>query len=168
MCNPAFIAAGQAALSIGQQAVQFIGQKQQAHVARTYANLNYANRYNIVQQQSGQLDQEHSEKALDSAIVAAQAGGRISASSADLGYSGASLEQAINADLFGIGRQESADAVNERNARTQLGNELTGARIERASTIARNPGPSTAGLVLGIGKSVLDAGSSYASMTRGG
>lgn len=168
MCNPALaIAAAGAALQIGQSVVQYKGQQFQSEQAATYANLNYANRYNIVQQQGTQLSEERSQKAMDSAIAAAQSGGRISASAADMGFSGASLEQSLNADLFGLGRQSESEAINDRNQREQLGNELTGAGIERASTIASHPKPSSLGLVLGIGQAVTQAAGSYKQMSKG-
>lgn len=161
MCSPMLLAASTSALSIGQKFVQFQGQSQQAAAARTVAGLNFANRSNIVQQQSTQLDQERSEKALDSAITRVTTQGAISASASDLGYGSSSLISALNADEFGIGRIVAVDEVNDRNSRLQLSNELTAANIERVSTISRNPKPSKLALAIGIGQSIAGGASDY-------
>lgn len=164
MCDPTMIAAATTALSVGQKVLAYQGQSQQAASARTVAGLNFANRSNIVAQQSTQLDQERSEKALDTAITSVRTQGTISASASDLGYGPSSLISALNADEFGIGRIVAVDEVNDRNSRLPLSNELTGANIERVSAIARNPKPSKLGLAIGLGQSLTQGASDYKNL----
>ena len=163
MCDPLTIAAATAALSVGQTVMTHIGTNQAFQANKRAAHLDYANRFNVTEQQRQQLDAERSEKAFDTAIASIQSEGRISASASDLGLSSGNILSTINADMFGLGRQDSIDALNDQNARNQISNERRGAEIARNSKIASAPRSSGLALVLGVGKGVLEGAGAYKS-----
>lgn len=164
MCSPGALAAGQAAVGIASAVAGHIGQKQAYKANREAAQYNFANRFNASETQRVQMDQERSEKAFDTAIAAVQAQGRIAASASEMGLSAGAAQQGFNSEMFGLGRQASVDDANDANQRVQLANERRGADIARISQINSVSKPSALGLVLGIGKAVVDAGTSYKQM----
>lgn len=164
MCDPLTISAITTTLAVGQQVAQYQGAKAQAAGARQAANLNYAQQWNVTEARREQLDSEASEKSLDTAIAALQSEGRIAASASESGYSSGAIIEAINADMFGLGRNAEIDAVNDRNARNQLANERMGAAITRSSALANNKGPSSLSLVLGLGQAVAGGVKDYRAM----
>jgi hypothetical protein len=145
MCDPLSIAAVTFAVGAGQQVSQYVGEKQAYSANKTAANLNFANQHDILQQKHIQLDQQNSENALDTAIATVKAQGEVAASAASLGMSSSSIVGALNADMFGIGRQYSAEQTNDQNQRVQLANESRGAEIARNSQImsVSKPEPPT-------------------------
>jgi hypothetical protein len=163
MCGPIAVGALSAALAIGQTVTGYIGQNQAYNANTTAANLTAANESNILGQQRVQLDQAKSENAFDSAIAAAQSQGRITASASEQGLSNTSLVQALNADMFGIGRQVSIENANDQNARNQLANQAQGIELDRNSRIASVSKPSGLSLVLGIGGGALAGVNGYAA-----
>jgi cell division protein FtsL len=148
-------------LAIGQAGATYVGQKQAYSSNVTASNLTAANEYNILEQKRVQVDQERSESALDTAIAAAQSQGRITASASEQGLSNTSLIQALNADMFGIGRQASIESANDQNQRNQLSNESQGVELDRRARIASVSKPSGLSLVLGIGQGALGGISAY-------
>jgi hypothetical protein len=167
MCDPVslgLIAAATFAVGAASDISQYMGEKQAYKVNQQVANLNYANNANIIQQKRVQLDQEKSEKAVDTAITTVRAEGAVSAAAGSMGLSSSSIVQAINADMFGIGRQFTADETNDQNQRLQLANELSGADIERRGKIASvsKPGLGTLGIAI-AGDAVKGVGT-YVSM----
>lgn len=161
MCDPISIGAVTAALSVGQAVLSYEGQRQAYNVNEDAANLNYAQEINVNEQKRVQLDAERSEKAFDTAITAAQAEGRIAASASERGLGSSSIIQAINADMFGIGRQASVEGLNDQNARNQLALERGGAEISRASSINSMQKPGALSLVLGVGQGVMKGVNAY-------
>lgn len=164
MCDPLTIAAASSFIAVGQQVSQYVGQQQQARVARRVANLNYAQESNVLEARRVELDAEASEKALDTAIAGLQSEGRIAASASELGFSSGASIQAINADMWGLGRADSIEELNDQNMRNQLAREREGAQITRNSSLAANRGPSTLGLVLGVGQAVVGGARDYRQM----
>jgi N-acyl-D-aspartate/D-glutamate deacylase len=163
MCDPLSIAAVTFAVGAGQQVSQYVGEKQAYSANKTAANLNFANQHDILQQKHIQLDQQNSENALDTAIATVKAQGEVAASAASLGMSSSSIVGALNADMFGIGRQYSAEQTNDQNQRVQLANESRGAEIARNSQIAAVAKPNLLNLGLGIGGAALKGASAYSS-----
>ena len=165
MCNPMLaIAAATSVLSIGSSIVERAGAKQAYNANVTAANLNYAQQQNVINQKASQIDQNASERVFDSAITRQQAEGRIAASATSQGLAPTSIIQALNADMFGIGRQDAVATANDNNSRAQLINEQQGAIIERQSQINRVAKPSGLSLALGIGKGVLAGANAYHSL----
>ena len=161
MCAPLIVGGLSAALSIGQTALGFVGQRQAFRANERAANLTAANERNILEQQRVQLDQERSETVLDTAIASAQSQGRISASASERGLGNASLIQSLNADMFGIGRQASTEEANDQNARNQLATQSQGITLDRNARVASVSKPSGLGLVLGIGSGVASGITSF-------
>lgn len=155
MCDPLTIGASVALLSVGSSVMQHIGTNQAYKANQLAANLSYANESDIIGQKAGQLDQEKSETAEDTAIAAAQAQGSIAASAADQGLGAASISQSLHASMFGIGRQQGIADLNDSNARAQLSNEKRGNSISRQSQIASKSRSSLAELGIGVGKGVM-------------
>jgi hypothetical protein len=168
MCNPVLIGAATAALAVGGAVVDHIGTNQMAAATTQAANLDYANRSDIIEQQRVQLDQEKSTRVEDSAIASAQASGRIAASAADKGLGYASTSQALHAEFFGIGRQDSIADANDLNQRVQLSNERRGAAISREAKIASAPRSGLLNLGLGVGKGVFSGFNAYNSASKAG
>jgi hypothetical protein len=166
MCDPATLAAVTFAVGAGQQVSQYVGEKQAYKANKVAANLNYANQHDILGQKRIQLDQQNSENALDTAIATVKAEGEVAASAASLGMSSASIVGALNADMFGIGRQYSAEQTNDQNQRVQLANEARGAAISRESQIMSVSKPGLLDLGLGIGAAALKGAGAYT--TAGG
>lgn len=166
MCDPITIAAATFAVGAAQQVSQYAGEKQAYAANKTAANLNFANQQDILGQKRVQLDQQRSENALDTAIATVKAQGSVAASAASMGMSSASIVGALNADMFGIGRQYSAEQTNDQNQRLQLANESRGAAISRESQIMQVSKPGLADLALGIGGAALKGASAYS--TAGG
>lgn len=137
----------------------------QAYAAnKTAANYNYANRMDILGQQRVQLDQAKSENAFDTAIAGLKAQGRIASEGASGGWAASSTIGALNADMFGLGREAGTEDIKDQNQRVQLGNEATGAAIARTSQINSKAHDSGLALALGIGGDFVKGASSYASM----
>jgi hypothetical protein len=165
MCNPLLaLAAPPAVLGVGQAVASYAGQKQAYASNATAANLNFARQSDIINQKATQLNQERSEKAFDTAIVAARSRGRINAALSDRGLAPGSIVTQLNADMFGLGRQVSMEEANDRNARAQLGNELAGAEVSRSNQINSMAKPSKLSLILGIGQGVMSGVSTYSSL----
>jgi hypothetical protein len=161
MCGPLAVGGLSALLAVGQTVSGYIGQKQAYNSNVIASNLTAANESNILDQKRVQIDQERSESVLDTAITAAESQGRISASASERGLSNTSLIQALNADMFGIGRQASIESANDQNQRNQLSNEKQGVELDRRSRIASVSKPSGLSLVLGIGQGALGGISAY-------
>lgn len=168
MCNPVLIGVAVAALSVGSAVVEHVGTNQAYAANKQGANLNYANQREVIQQKAVQLDQEKSETAFDTAIATAQAQGSIAASASDQGLGAPSIAQALHADMFGIGRQQSLADLNDSNARAQLANERKGADITRQTTINSKPRSGAAQLGLGVGKGILAGFNAAGSAQKAG
>lgn len=168
MCDPLTIGIATAALSVGSAVVEHIGTNQMAKATETAANLDYANRVNVINQQAVQLDQEKSARAEDTAIAAAQAEGRIAASAADRGLGYSSISQALHSEMFGLGRQDSIANLNDLNQRAQLANEQQGAAIAREAKIASAPKSGLLNLGLGVGKGVMSGFNAYSGAKKAG
>lgn len=165
MCDPLTASAvATAGLSIGQAGLAYAGQNQASQTAGRYANLNYAQARETASIRANQQDQAQSEDAFDTAIAGAKAQGDIVASASDLGASPGSIAHSLNSAMFGLGRQATAEAINDNNQRLQLGQDLIGADNARRNTIASNPKGSPISLALGVGKGVL---SGYNTYTKG-
>ena len=166
MCDPITIAAATFAVGAGQAVSGYFGAQEAYKANKQAANLSAAYQHDVIQQKSIQLDQEKSEKALDTAIATVRAQGQVAASASAMGVAPSSIVGAINADMFGIGRQAMADETNDRNARLQLSNELRGAEIERVSKINSVAKPGVLDLALGIAGAGLKGVDAYS--TAGG
>lgn len=166
MCDPVSLGIATAALGVGQSVSAFIGGRQAYAVNKEVANLNYANQRDIIDQKRVQLDQNKSENAVDTAIASVKAQGEVAASAASMGLSSSSIAQALNSDMFGIGRQVEAESVNDQNQRLQLANEQRGAAVEREAQIASKSRPGALDLALSIGSDALKGASAYS--TAGG
>lgn len=166
MCDPVSIGLATFAVGAAQQGVEFLGERQAYKANKVAANLNYANQSDIISQKRVQLDQEHSENALDTAIATVKAQGSVAASAASMGMSSASIVGALNADMFGIGRQAGAEQANDNNQRLQLANEARGAAISRESQIMSVAKPGLLNLGIGFASSALKGAGAYS--TAGG
>lgn len=164
MCDPLSLAAVTTVLSVGGEALGFVGQNQLAAQNKTAANLAYAEDQNAISRRSAELDQTVSENAFDTAVTTAQEQGRISASAADRGLGSSSFISAINASQFGIGRQVSAELLNDQNARTQLASERQASGIRRDNQIRSVPKSNPLSLALGIGKGALAGFNTYSGL----
>jgi hypothetical protein len=155
MCDPVSIGVTTAALAVGTQVAGAVGQNKAAGANQTAANLTFANQQDTLRQQAVQIDQESSQKSFDTAITAIQSEGSIAASAGEQGLAPTSITQALNASMFGIGRQATADNVNADNERRQLTNQARGNDINRVSQISKVRKASTVGLLLGVGNGIM-------------
>jgi hypothetical protein len=155
MCDPVSIGVATAAVAVGGTVASAVGQNKAAGANQTAANMTFASQQDTLRDQAVQIDQESSEKSFDTAITAIQSEGAIAASAGEQGLAPTSITQALNASMFGIGRQASADDVNARNQRAQLTTEAKGNDISRISQIKKVRPMSTVGLALGVGQGIL-------------
>jgi N-acyl-D-aspartate/D-glutamate deacylase len=163
MCDPISIGAATFLVGAGQTISSYLGQQAAYKENKVAANLNYANQHDILEQRRVQLDQQKSENALDTAIATVRAQGEVAAAAGSMGLSSSSIVQALNADMFGIGRQAMAEDTNDQNQRIQLSNELRGAEISRVSQIGKVTKPGLLDLGLGLAGDALKGVGSYSN-----
>lgn len=169
MCDPiTATAVATAALSVGQAVATHVGTNQAYHANEKAANYNYANDLTTLEQKRVELDQNRSENAFDTAIATAKEQGRIAASASDQGLGAVSIVGALNAGMFGIGRNAEVEDINDSNARLQLAQERTGADIRRQSQINSKPRSSALQLALGVGQGIMDGVNAGAGAKGGG
>lgn len=159
---PLALAATSAVVGIGSSVASYIGQNQAAHAAQKAANLNYANKANQVATENTRLSNQETQTNVSNAVRAAQSMGEIAASSSSLGSP--TVHQLIGANLAGLNRARGVTDANAAARRVDLSTELYGAALERNSTIASNPRATLGSLALGIGSSLVNAGTTYASL----
>lgn len=168
MCDPITIGAATAALSIATTTVGYIGQGQAYKANETAANINYARDQDAAGRQQVQLDKKASENSFDTAIAQLQAEGDIAASATDRGLGTSSIVQSLNASMFGIGRQATAESINDRSARQNIAESRTDAQVRRQSQINSLSKPSSLSLVLGIGQGALAGANAYNGAKKAG
>lgn len=149
MCDPVSI--GTAALMALTTVTEHIGTNQAAAATEQAANIDFARESDALARDQVSLDQEKSEKAFDTAITAARSKGDIFTFGADTGASSTSLAQQLNASMFGIGREATADDINDTNARVEIANRRGDAQVRRQSRINSAPRSSTLSLLIGLG-----------------
>lgn len=168
MCDPTggllTMSVASALIGVGTAYTGFKAQQQMAVDNAAAANLQYAREREAFSARSSEMDQQRTENALDRAIEARAAEGRIAASGAERGLSGASIATQLNVADVGAGRAFAIDALNFDNAREQLSRDIVGADITRQSQIASVPKPSSASLLLGVGSGVLQGANTYGSL----
>lgn len=150
MCDPVtmgVIVASTSAISAG---LAFGGKQEERATNIADANAGYANTFNSIQTQAGELDTQRSENAVTAMINAAASRGHISASASSMGADAATTTAMANAGDFDVGRDLSLKNVNTENQRVQLGQNLKDASLRRQSQINQTPAPSVAGLLLNI------------------
>lgn len=164
MCDPLTISAvATAALSIGSSVLEYQGTREAYAQNQAMANYNYALDRETLGRKAVELDQAKSENAVDTAIAAARAQGDIAASASEQGLSSGSIIRAVNASMFGLGRDYSAEQINDQSQRVQLAADARGAEIARRNQIAQRPKASKAGLAIGVGKGLLSGFNTFAA-----
>lgn len=163
MCDPVMIGAATAALSIGQAAMTYVGANQAYEANRQAANLSYAQDSNAIGRQQVQLDQERSESALDTAIASLQAQGEIAASAASSGLASSSIIRSVNAEMFGIGRNATAEEKNNLNRRVELASSRSEADLRRQNQINSRSRSSLLELGVNVGAGALQGYNAYSS-----
>jgi len=168
MCDPVTIGLTTAALSIASTVTGYIGQNQAYEANRQASNLNYAREMEAVGRQQVQLDKKASENAFDTAIATVRAQGDISASASDRGLSTQSIAQQLNATMFGIGRQATAEDINDQSVRDNLAASKTDADLRRQSQINSVQKGSALSLAIGIGQGALSGVNAKNSAKKAG
>lgn len=161
MCDPVSIGAATFALSSATAITSHIGQNQAYAANAQAANYNYARENEALGRQAVQLDKEQSETAFDTAIAGIRAEGDIVASASDRGLGSSSIAQQLNASMFGLGRQATAEEDNFATSRANLSSSRTDASIRRQSQINSQRKSGALNLALGIGNSALAGANSY-------
>lgn len=167
MCDPVSIGIATFALGTAQAVSTHVGMNAAYEANRQAANYNYARDVEAANRQDSQLQQEHSQQVLDTAIAGLKARGDISASAADMGLAPSSISHQINAAMFGLGRQATIEDKNFSNQRIEIANSRTDADIKRQSQINSKSKSNAAMLALGIGSSALQGVNSYNSAKKG-
>lgn len=168
MCDPVSLGIATFALSATQAISSYVGQNALSKANEQAANYNYAREQGAINRQDVQLQEEHSQKVMDTAIATLAARGDISASASSMGLSQGSLASQINASMFGIGRNATIEDKNFTNQRIELANSRTDAELKRQNQINSQPRATTASLVLGLGKSALSGYNSYQGASKAG
>lgn len=166
MCDPVSIGIATFALGTAQAVSTQVGMNQAYEANRQAANYNYARDIEAANRQDSQLQQEHSQQVLDTAIAGLKARGDISASAADMGLAPSSISHQLNAGMFGLGRQATIEDKNFQNQRIEIANSRTDADIKRQSQINSKSKSNAAMLALGIGSSALQGVNSYNSAKK--
>jgi hypothetical protein len=161
MCDPVTIAVTTAAVSAASSIMGFEGATQQSHQNANAANATYANTYNALEEQRGQIDAQASENSVSALIDRVKAQGAISASASSMGTGGATSKELANAADFDAGRSLSIENLNTQGQRLQVQNQLGAADITRRNKIASMPAPSPLSLVLGLAKAGLQGAGGY-------
>lgn len=168
MCDPVTIGIATAAIAGLQQVSSYVGQNQMASANRQAANYNYAREREAIGRQDVQLQQENSEAAFDTAITSAGERGKIAVSAAENGLAPSSLVSQLNAGMFGIARQRSAELTNLTNRRVALADSRTDAALRRDSQIASKPKATVASLVIGLGSAAVQGVNAHGTASRAG
>ena len=166
MCDPVSIGIATFALGTTQAVATHAGMSQQYEANKLAANYNYAREQEAISRQDVQLQQEHSQQVLDTAIAALKARGDISASAADMGLAPSSISHQLNAGMFGLGREATIQDKNFQNQRTELANSRTDAALKRQNQINSKPKSNAATLALGVANSGLQAVNSYSAAKK--
>lgn len=166
MCDPVTIGAITLALSSAQAVATHVGTNQAYAANEDAANLTFARETDALNRQQTQLDKERSESVLDTAISTLQAQGAIAASASSSGLSSGSLIRSINTSMFGIGRNATAEEINDRSRRQELATSRTDAELRRQGQINSAPRSSLLELGLNLGSSALQGYNSYSSAKK--
>lgn len=167
MCDPVTIsAAALFALQAGSQVAGHIGTNQAYKANQQAANYSFARDTEAINRQDAQLQAENSERSFDTAIAIAKDQGAIAASAATQGLAAGSIASQLNAGMFGIGRQATAEDVNFRNQRQEVANSRTDAELRRQNQINSRPRSGALQLALGIGEAAASSYSSYQGAKR--
>lgn len=148
MCDPVTIGAATLALSATQSVMTYIGTNQAYAANKEAANIDYAREQDALGRQQTQLQQENSEAAFDTALATLKAEGGVAASASSRGLAQSSVIRAVNSEMFGIGRQRTAEQQNFRARNVELANSRTDAAVRRQSRI--NSAPRSSILQLGV------------------
>jgi len=168
MCDPLTIGtAATLALSVGQQVLTHVGTNQAYKANQQAANYSFARDQEAINRQDAQLQAENSESAFDTAIAIAQDQGAIAASASTQGLAAGSIASQLNAGMFGVGRQATAEDINFRNQRQEIANSRTDAELRRQNQINSRPRSGALQLAVGIAGSAADAYSSFNKGKRG-
>lgn len=167
MCDPVSIGIATFALGATEAVSTHIGTNRAYEANRQASNYNYAREADAIARQDNQLQQEHSQQVLDTAIASLRSQGSIAASASDMGLSGGTLVQQINAGMFGLGREASIQDRNFNNQRVELANSLTDAELKRQNQINSMSKSNFAQLALGVSKAGLQAVGSYNAAKKG-
>ena len=167
MCDPMTIGAATMALSAASSVMGHVGTNQAYAANEDAANLTFARDTDALNRQKTQLDREGSERALDTAIASLAAQGEISASASSSGLSSSSLIRSVNTEMFGIGRQATAEDINDRGQRVELANRRTDADLNRQNRIRSAPKSSLLELGVNIGGAALSGMNAKNAAARG-
>jgi len=167
MCDPVSIGIATFALGATEAVSQHVGQNALYKANKQASNYNYAREVEAIGRQDSQLQQEHSQQVLDTAIAALKSQGAIAASASDMGLARGSILQQVNASMFGLGRDASAQERNFTNQRIEIANSRTDAELKRQNQINSVSKSNFAQLALGIGKAGVQAFGSYSAAKKG-
>lgn len=169
MCDPLTIsAAAMFALGTAESVMTHVGTNQAYKANKEAANYSFARDTDAINRQDAQIQAENSERTFDTAIAIAKDQGAIAASASSRGgLSGSSIASQLNAGMFGVGRQATAEDINFRNQRTEIANSRTDAELRRQNQINSKPRSGALQLGLGIAKAGASAYQSYSSGKKG-
>lgn len=166
MCDPVSIGVATFALSSASAVMQHVGQNQAYEANRQAANLSLARDNDALNRQQVQLDQQRSENVLDTAITTLKSQGEIAASASSQGLASSSIVRSLNADMFGIGRQATAEQKNDLNQRVELANSRTDAQLRRQNQINSMRKSSLLELGVNLGQSALSGYNAYSGAKK--
>lgn len=168
MCDPISIGVATFALGSAQAITSHIGQNRAYKANEQAANYNYARENEAIQRQGVLVDKEQSEAAFDTAIAQMRSEGDIVASATDRGLGSSSIAQQLNASMFGLGRQATAEQQNFDTQRSNLSSSRTDAELKRQSQINSVQKSGTLSLILGIGSAGLQGVNAYKGAQKAG
>jgi hypothetical protein len=135
MCDPVTIAVTTAAVSAASSIMGFEGADAACPTQNANAaNATYANSYNALEEQRGQIDAQASENSVSALIDRVKAHGAISASASSMGTGGATSKELANAADFDAGRSLSIENLNSQGQRLQTFRTNSGPQTSPAAT----------------------------------
>jgi len=161
MSLPMIAAISSFALQAGSSVLGFVGQNQAASANRDAANIDHARDTDALNRRQVELDQIDTENAVDTAIASLQAEGQIAASATARGLAGPSVVQALNASMFGVARDVTAEHITDQNQRLGIARSREDADVRRQSRINQVPRGSVVRLALGLGNAALSGYNTY-------
>lgn len=141
-----------------------VGQANAYNANSQAAQVGYEARFNDMQHQAVQVDQQQSENTETAVINRARAAGAISASASSFGMGPSSTATAENAAAVSANRALAIQDINSESQRGQVGSEATSSYLQKVSQINSVARPSPLSMILGIGNAALGGADLYSKL----
>lgn len=176
MCNPMMLAVGSLAIGAGQAIVQHQGQQAQYEAQESRYQQNRMNAIRDFQERNksanmriAQEDSKASEERFETSMQARQARGTNEARAASMSIYGNTVDTLMADIMSSEDRAFGRIDTNQGWSRAQMQSEKRGMANQtqqRIASVPRGTPPNFGALMLNIGSSALNAGSSYYQNTR--